>query len=600
MRAQATEALDEILRPILAKVPALDKVGKGRFFPSIGDSLNWQERFAVLLNMGNESNMQRLLGGKGWSLEQIKPVLDMATAEEWCAAQAVWDHFETYRPLIAEKELRVSGREPQWIQARPLTVRTADGQEVRLRGGYYPVVFDPRVNLESSKNSDAEDAKALLRAANRAATTRRSFVKSRVEEVTGRPLLLNLQGLYSGVNDVIHDLAWHEWVIDANKLLRSKTVDEAVREHYGPEVKKEFEKWRDDIVAGSRRLDHAIERAAGFVRQNVSAAALGFNLLSVVQQPLGLANSIARVGATWIGRGVARYASSPIESTREAQEKSEWLRGRTRTRFRELNELRNQVQGQTAAREWMGRYAYWLMARAQLMVDVPTWWGAYEKAVAEGRDEDMAVALADQAVKDSQGGGEEVDQSGIERGGPLVKLFTSFYGFMGTTLNTAVLTATTERSRAKAAVNLLLVLSVPALLGDLLKDALTPGGGDDDEGLVKKLLAAQLSFLLGLVAFGREFAPAVKALMGVSSPGYSGPAGLRLVPDSIRLAQQTGQALFGDGEFDDSFRKAFVNVLGDLTGAPSVQFNRTVTGAEALAEGETANPAALVFGFQKQ
>lgn len=598
MRAAATEALDAILRPVLARVPIADKMGKGQYFPTVGDSLNWQERFTMALNIGNESNMQRLLGGKGWSFSQIKPVLDTLTTAEWHAVQAIWDHFESYRPQIAAKEIRVSGKEPEWIPARSISVQTRDGHSLTLRGGYYPVKFDPRVNLKASQHSAAEEAKNLLKSAYSAATTQRSFTKDRVEEVHGRPLLLNLQGLYSGVNDVIHDLAWHEWVIDANKLLRSTAIDAAMREHYGPEVKREFEKWRDDIVAGNRRLDHAIEQAAGWARQSVSASALTFNLMSAAMQPLGLSNSLARVGWSWVGKGLARYVASPIAATREAREKSAWMENRVRTRFRELNELRNQVQGQTAARELMGRYGYWLMMRTQMMVDVPTWWGGYEKAIANGHDEAAAVAIADQGVKDSQGGGEEVDQSGVERGGPLIKLFTAFYGFMGTTLNTGYLAAKTDASRAKLAADMVLVLCVPAVLGALLKDDLTPGdsGDDDPEKLMKKLLAEQLSFLFGLVAFGREFAPLAKTVTGQGGiQGYSGPAGLRLIPDTLKLAQQAAQ-----GEFDDSFRKAFIGVLGDLTGIPAVQINRTITGAQALAEGKTANPASIAFGFQEK
>lgn len=595
MRAEATAKLDEILRPILAKVGAMDKMGKGKYFPDIGESLNWQERFAIALNAGNESNLQRLLGGKGWAMPQIMPVLNSLTAEEWQAVQAVWDQFESYRPQIAAKELRVVGKEPTWIEPRALTVRTADGQTITLRGGYYPVIYDPRTNLKAQQHSAAEEAKNAMKAAYSAATTRRSFTKERVEEVHGRELLLNLQGVYSGINDVIHDLAWHEWVIDANKLLRSKTIDEAIREHYGPEVKKEFEKWRDDIVAGTRRLDHAIEQAAGWVRQGVSAAGLSFNLMSAAMQPLGLTQSIVRVGATWIGKGVAKYVAAPIETAREVNEKSEWMRNRSRTRFRELNELRNQVQGQTAPKELMGRYGYFFMMKMQQTVDVPTWWGAYEKAIAGGFNEDTAVSLADQAVKDSQGGGEEVDQSGVERGGPLVKLFTVFYSFMNTAANLGYAQARTEKSKARLAVQMLLLYSVPAVLGSFLKDALTPGDAGDEDELGKKLLTEQISYLMGLIAFGREFGQAFKALVGEDKGmGYSGPAGLRMIPDSVKLAQQSYQ-----GEFDDSFRKAFINLAGDMFGLPSAQINRTITGAQAIQEGETANPAALAFGYQK-
>ena len=68
-----------------------------------------------------------------------------------------------------------------------------------------------------------------MRAAHNAASTRRNFVKARAEQVKGRPLMLNLQALYGGVNDVIHDLAWREWLMDTGQLLRSDAIQQAVR-----------------------------------------------------------------------------------------------------------------------------------------------------------------------------------------------------------------------------------------------------------------------------------------------------------------------------------------------------------------------------------
>jgi hypothetical protein len=578
-RAEATQALAKILRPVLAKVSAADKMGKGRYFPELGTSLNWQERMGVALNYGNEGNLQRLLGGgiagvkQRLTPEQIVPVLKSLTAEEWHAVQRVWDHLESYRPEVGALERRMSGVEPDWVEPRPFKVTTADGQTLSLKGGYYPIVYDPRGSLSAQQHAEALDAKQMMKAAYSAAATQHGFTKNRAEEVNGRPLMLNLQGLYRGVNEVIHDLAWREWVRDANKLMRSKTIDAQIRDHYGPEVKRQFEKWRDDIVVGTRRLDHSLERWAGFARQGISAAGLTFNVLSAAMQPLGLTQSIVRVGAAPMGRALAKYIGSPIDATREANAKSDWMANRSRTRFRELNELRNAVSGQTRPRELMGRYGYWMMLRAQQMVDVPTWHGAYEKALAAGESDSTAVHLADQAVKDAQGGGEEVDQAGIERGGPLVKLFTTFYSFMNTAANLGYLQLKT----------------VPAVLGSLLKDALTPGdsGNWDEEKVASTLAKSQLSYLLGLVAFGREFSGMV------SGQDYSGPAGLRVFADAYKLEQQAQQ-----GEFDDAFRKALVSEMGDIFGLPGAQINRSITGAEALNEGETDNPLALLTGYQ--
>jgi GNAT superfamily N-acetyltransferase len=593
-RANATQQLSDILAPVLA----LGKMGgKGQFFPGIKRSLNRESRLAIALNVGNEGNLQRLLGGEGWTGAQLKPVLDSLTAAEWQAVQAVWDHFEQYRPQIAAKERRVYGKEPNWVEPRAFTV-TLGQQQIELRGGYYPIKYDPAASERAEAFADAEDAKRQLQGAYTSATTRRSFTKARADEVSGRPLLYTLAGMYSGVNDVIHDLSWHEWLIDANRLLRSKSIDGAIRNHYGPEVKQQFKSWVQDVAEGERGAANAGEAMAARLRQHVSVAGLGFNLVSALMQPLGLSMSISRIGTGWVGRGLSKYISSPLGAMREANEKSAFMEMRARTQFRELNELRNRVQDQSSIGSVIQDGAYILMTRCQQMVDVPTWHGAYLKALAEGNADERAVALADQAVIDAQGGGMTKDLSAIERGNPAVKLFTVFYSFMNTTLNMGVAQTMTANSKAKLMADYLLIFVVPAVLGALLKSALTPGGGDDDwDKLARKLIGEQLGFMMGLMVGTREAGDAAKTVAGVNdfAMGYRGPAGLRVLSDASTLATQAHQ-----GDLDDAFRKALINTMGSLFGFPAAQINRTVTGAKALAEGKTHNPLAIGFGFQEK
>lgn len=594
MRAEATKALAEIVEPWLKA----GKPNQKKFFATINRSLTRQEALVIALNTGNEGNLQRLLGGEGWTADQLKPVLESLSAQDWQVVQSIWNHFESYRPLIAEKEKRVFGKEPDWIEPTPFEVTTADGKQIQVKGGYYPIKYDPAASVRAEEHADAEGAKRLLKGAYGVATTRRSFTKTRAEEVNGRPLLYDLSGVYSGVNDVVHDLAWHEWLIDVNRLLKSTAIDSAMRNTYGPDAVRQFKTWRDAIAEGDQASGEAIDIALGRLRQSVSIAGLGFNVMSALMQPLGFTQSISRIGAAHVGRGMLEYIGHPIEATREVNEKSTFMRNRSRTRFRELNEIRNRVQGQSAFQRAMSQHAYTLMLRVQQMVDVPTWLGAYEKALASGNDEKRAIALADQAVIDSQGGGQTKDLAAIERGGQAAKLFTVFYSFMNTTANLLVASKMGPDSKAKFAANLLLLTVVPALLGSILKDALTPGdsGDDDREKLAKKLAGEQLSYLLGLVVVGREFGEATKTAFGLADRprDYAGPAGLRAIADAYKFAKQAGQ-----GEFDDSFRKAAVNLAGDLMGLPAAQINRTITGTKALLEGETQNPAAIVMGYQK-
>lgn len=598
MRKKATVELSALVAPVLKE----GKMGgKGMFFSSIGRSLNKEARLAIALNMGNASNMQRLLGGEDWTMEKIKPVLDTLTAADWTFVQNVWDYFESYRPMIAEKERRVYGKEPNWIEAQPLTVQTADNQIMQLRGGYYPVKFDPQASERAESNMDAEEARRGLQGAYTSATTRRSYTKQRAEAVVGRPLLYSLDGIYQGVNEVIHDLAWHEWLIDTNRLVKNPKIAEAMREHYGAEVHQQFKSWLKDVAEGDRGAANAGEKALGWIRQGVSVTGLGFNVMSALTQPFGLTQSIVRIGAKYVGKGMTKFMAAPRETANEIYAMSSFMENRALTRMRELAEVRNQVKGQSQARAAIDAGAYTLMLRAQQLVDIPTWWGAYEKATAEGNDQDRAVALADQAVIDSQASGTTKDLAAIERGGPALKLFTTFYTFFNAALNIGVERTMTrearDSSRAKLAADYLLLYVVPVIFVKAMKDALTPGDSDDwedPESIAKMVLREEIGFILNMIFGVRELSNITNAVSGKPGGEYGGPSGMRMIGDTYKLAKEVGQ-----GEADDGLRKAIVNLGSELLRLPGAQINRTITGAEALSEGKTNNPAALLFGYQK-
>ena len=601
MRKEATQALTELIKPVLAQ----GKLGgKGQFFPSIDRSLNHEAVLAVALNMGNEGNQQRLLDGEGWTLSQIKPVLDTLTAADWQFVQSVWDHFESYRPLIAAKEKRVMGKEPTWIEVRALQVQTRDGQDLNLRGGYYPIKYDPMASERAETQLEAEEAKKQLQSAYTSATTRRSFTKTRADAVKNRPLLYSLDGIYQGVNEVIHDLAWHEWLIDTNRLIKDSKIAEVMREKYGAQVHQQFKSWLKDTAEGDRGAANAAEKSLGWIRQGVSVAGLGFNVMSALTQPFGITQSVVRVGAPWIARGLQKFMAHPIETAGEIAAMSSFMENRFLTRMRELAELRSVVKGQSELRRNIDAGAYALMLRAQQLVDIPTWWGAYEKAIASGSDQERSVALADQAVIDAQGSGTGKDLAAIERGGPALKLFTTFYSFFNAALNVGVEKTMTRKardvSRAELAADYLLLYTVPVILVKAMKDALTPGdSGDwdweDPLSILGHLIKENISFMTNLLFGVREFGGLVNAATGKPGGDYGGPSGLRTIGDTYKLVKELGQ-----GEMDDGLRKAIVNLAASLGRLPGAQMNRSITGAKALYEGDTDNPAALIFGYQKE
>jgi hypothetical protein len=594
MRAEAAVKLAALAKPMLE---GGKRGGKGQFFPAVRKSFNREERLGIALNMGNEGNLQRLLDGEGWTLAQATSITDTLTAADWQFVQGVWDFLESYRPLVGAKEKRVYGKEPNWVEPQPLKVHTADGQDVNLRGGYYPIKYDTAQSGRAETLADAEAAKQMLKGAFTSATTRRSFTKSRSEEIKGRPLLYSTDALFNGVNEIIHDLAWHEWLIDANRLMRSKSIDGAIRTRYGAQVVQQFKSAIKDIAAGEFPATHAFEKGLAKLRAGTVVAGLGLNIVNTIINVQGITQSMVRIGTKWTAVGIGKFATGPIALSREVAGKSAFMANRATTLNREVNEIQSLIRDKTQLRHATDRLMFLPLAITQQVVDLPTWWGAYQKALDEGNAEDRAVALADQAVVDAQSGGQIKDLAAIQRGGPYLKLWTTFYGFFSSTYNLTV-----ESTKAtdfkdpvqvvKLATDYLLLWTIPALLGTLLKNALT---GDDWElkRLAKKTAGDQISYLMGMMVGLRDVSGAVQAATGTSefNSGYAGPAGARFFGEVFKLAQQAHQ-----GVVDGAFLKAISNIIGILFRLPSGQVNRTVAGTKALVDGETRNPLAIVAG----
>ena len=595
MTAETAQKLEEILKPLNDNLTHRE-YWRSAEYQIGGQKFTRRQLFAIALNLGNEGNIQRLLSGghgsvRNWNMPEVMDAMQNLTSKEWQAVQKVWDLFESFRPQVAELERKVVGIEPQWVEAKPLTVRTADGEMLTLRGGYYPAKYDSASTQAAESGNALSDIEDIKSAVKMAANTRHSFTKDRAAAVENRPLLLDLSVTYNGLNEIIHDLTHREAVIDAARLLKSSSIDKAIRETLGAQAKQKLNKALEDIARGNTAPVNGLDKVSGLLRQNVSMTGLGFNVVSAAVQLTGFIPAVARLGGKYAWAGLSQYTTHPIKATKAAMEQSEFMRNRGNTRLREIREVAATINGAGKIRKFLNKYSYWLMMKMQQVVDTAIWHGALAKAMDSGKDLDTAIKLADQTVLDTQGGGQIKDLSEFERGSNTQKLFTVFYAYMNTALNQGFVEAKTQKSKAKLAADLMMIYVVPTALTALMKSALIPG--DDDDDLAKKLAKEQISFVLGLFVFGRELTQLANIATGDRFYGYAGPSGLRPIDDGFKFVQQAVQ-----GEFDSAFVRASVNLLGDAFGLPSAQINRTIKGAQALQDDETDNPAALLFGYQ--
>jgi hypothetical protein len=243
------------------------------------------------------------------------------------------------------------------------------------------------------------------------------------------------------------------------------------------------------------------------------------------------------------------------------------------------------VTRQNMLSAWM-----WHIAMAQRAADVPTWLGQYMKSQAAGENEERAIALADQAVLSSQGGGQLKDLSKIERGGPIARAFLTFYSYGGTVYNaTARRAEMTNRSSATSIARFIgglgLLYIMPAVYTAAMKRLFGKGGDDDDwTEWVKDIAEDSITQALNGIVIARELADP-------GSRGYSGPAGLRPIQIVYQFARQVNQGKLDKGLFD-----ATVDIGGVTLGFPSAQTRRSIDGWIALQSGRTNNPGVLLVG----
>lgn len=608
MNAEAAEKLSRLFEAAFPGREMADLYTR-TFVPAVGRSLSRMERIAIALNWGNEGNRDRIRRGEKWTDRQVEAVLDLLTESEWRFVQGVWDFLGSYWPEIEAKQRRVTGIAPEAVIPVPYTTRYG----FTVTGGYYPLKYDERLSASAAANTEVSAAMAQLQAAYVQATTRRGHTEARRATVS-MPVRLDFGVIFEHVGQVIHDLTHHEALIDVGRVL-SKEVKQTILETYGDVVYKQFTAGIRDVAFGDVPARTEVEAALNYLRKGATVAALGWNLVTSFLQPLGLTQSMQRIGVRWVGRGLLRWlrGAAAMEATGEwIYERSAFMRNRGRTMQREINEIRNTIIDRTGAVSgWVDEILrrstlntvtkagiadsyFYLIQQMQKVADFPTWLGAYERAMAAGETEARAVALADQAVIDSQGGGQIKDLAAVQRGGPMLKLWTNFYSFFNTTYNLtaesmARVSLKDPASLGRFAVDFLLLYTIPATLSHLLSEALRPED-DDDESLWVGLARANASYMLGVMLGVREVSGAVQGFYG-----YEGPAGARAFAALSRFAKQASQ-----GEFDRAFFRSLNDVGGVVFHYPSGQVWRTATGVAAIAQGKTRNPAALVFGGPRE
>lgn len=536
------------------------------------------EVIAIALNMGNAGNRDKLLRGEKWDSDAVKAVLDrMLTKADWDYVQGVWDTINELWPHVEAMEKAVNGVAPEKVEA--LAVETPHGT---YRGGYYPVVYDP---LRSGDVADraARNSDSLFENVYTRATTSRGFTNERVQDYA-RPLMLSLDVIPRHVSEVVHDLAFREAIRQADKFLGDKRVREAVEGALGREVYQQFRPWLQNIAnewAVDRRGLSFWENLARGARTSASIVGMGLRMTTMMAQVSGLADSAEAIGAKWVMRGVGSFVGDPLNMRRTRDfvfAKSEEMRNRMDSTERDVRDAMRGLVGKDGVVAESRRFAFYGIAMMDMAVTLPTWMGAYGKALSEGLADGDAVFAADKAIRSSQGAGAAKDMAAVQRGTEFQKLSTMFYSYFSHLYNRQRDIARSARDArsvgdvAMIAARSFWLMVVPAIFGNLISGQGPKEDDDWGEWAARKVGA---NVFLGVPVL-RDAVNLIERKWSGEFASYQATPAARAVDVIERTMSDAVKAIgLREGEASDDWVKHALETSGYVFGLPTGQVGST-------------------------
>lgn len=423
---------------------------------------------AVALNMGTESNYRKMVSGwmradvarrqgyAPWKIDTAQEFVKHLTARDWDLVQKIWDSLESLWPASDNLEKRLTGLGPKKVPPREFTVQTADGQTKKMRGGYYPMIYDPLFSRQGAAQETTALPGLFDPAYARAATPQGRLI-SRIESFS-RPVSLSIDPLARAITDSAKDITMREAALSVFSILQDDKVRAAVQSSaIGDEGHRALLGWLRDSINEFATPDNggkALEQWAARAKSRVTATIFGFNIAQTLQNLTGIASSVRTVGAKWVGEALLQQAKGRQEMWDLVNSKSKEMATRSisdhlnlREALRDLSIPKSQIEAFNDA-----AIAFWEFT--DKAVAYPTWMSEYNRSIASvedggrGLSEEKAIELADSTVRQYVMAQSTKDLPPALRN-KFLRTFMPFFGFMNHRYNMVELAAVDARAAEK-------------------------------------------------------------------------------------------------------------------------------------------------------
>lgn len=385
---------------------------------------------SIALNWGTSDNAIKLLRGFGWQENDVKAFLDKnMTKADWDFVGHIWNGFEKFGPQLDALQRRVTGIGIEFVEGR--TIDTPFG---KVEGKYFPLVYERVLSGDKSLSNEISFENDYFRA-----TTRNGSVYSRLKGVIEK-VDLSLDFIPWKMNQLVHDLAFREAVMNVHKLLSDKRIIEGMNDSFGHEYTQALRGWLQHTANSSNvneRALHWIDRYLNKARTHIAITYIGFNPGTIFKHGMGaFFNGSVEIEGKWSLQGYKELYGTPQQTARMwnwVLSMSDEMRFRQNRYDRDLSPNFNKLTDPSLLKEGYQQiveYSHLGVAMFDMGSAVPLWIGAFRKAQAEGLSEKDAVYRADQIVRNAHGAQDVVDRALIQNSRDrFLRSVTMFSGF---------------------------------------------------------------------------------------------------------------------------------------------------------------------------
>lgn len=431
-------------------------------YDELGTSVDKHVLVKMLMNLGNESSARVLCSTRPVGFEssalwvdgdivQTKiNLLDFLgrnlTEADIKYAQAKIDIAEMYWSEMEALETRWTGFSPKKVEASPVELTLSDGKTVVMRGGYFPLMRDGDTGSKHAGQEVISDTDPRQGRNIRTMSTRRGHLKERVK--AKYPVNLKRGAEFNVAMDAIHDLCFREVMGDFRKIMNDQEMYTLIKEKLGLADFSAFKEYLERAANPQGTNSGSVGESwmgsvANWLRARTVNAAIMLNLKTAVQNlgnPLLYGNAVDGFGYSDVVVAVSNYSMNMqlAEGYKSAKEfvysKSPWMKERSvlpDISLRDMKEMESLNPIEKKAVEFGTR----LLVATDNLSAIPVWMQAYGKKIRAGAGEAEAVDFANTVIRRTLGSSRVTEVAPLLRGGPMLKLFTTFQGFFNTQYN---------------------------------------------------------------------------------------------------------------------------------------------------------------------